>query len=80
MLSRKKNLRFKEPNCKNEKSEDQIHKMSLEQKKLRIKIKNTTDIDKIIELKQKRINILKNMTKRVNKIKQKQIASVLDKR
>ena len=51
--------------------------MSLEPKQLRVKIGNTTDIQKIIELKRKRNNILKNMTKRVNKIKEKQTDAVL---
>ena len=51
--------------------------MSLEQKQLRVKIRNTTDIEKITELKRKRNNILKNMTKRVNKIKEKQVDTIL---
>ena len=51
--------------------------MSLEQKQLRVKTRNTTDIEKIIELKRKRNNILKNMTKRVNKIKEKRIDAIL---
>ena len=51
--------------------------MSLEPKQLRVKIGNTTDIQKIIEFKRKRNNILKNMTKRVNKTKEKEIDSVL---
>ena len=51
--------------------------MLLEQKQLRVKIRNTTDIKKVIELKQKRNNILKNMTKRVNKIKEDRIDATL---
>ena len=51
--------------------------MSLEQKQLRVKIRNTTDIKKVIELKQKKNNILKNMTKRVNKIKEDRIDATL---
>ena len=34
-------------------------------------------IEKIIELKQKRNNILKNITKSVNEIKEKQIDAIL---
>ena len=51
--------------------------MLLEQKQLRVKIRNTTDIKKVIELKRKRNNILKNMTKRVNKIKEDRIDATL---
>ena len=51
--------------------------MLLEQKQLHVKIRNTTDIKKVIELKQKRNNILKNMTKRVNKIKEDRIDAIL---
>ena len=51
--------------------------MSLEQKQLRDKIRNTTAIEKIIELKRKRNNILKNMTKSVNEIKEEQIDAIL---
>ena len=51
--------------------------MLLEQKQLRVKIRNTTDIKKVIELKQKRNNILKNLTKRVNKIKEDRIDATL---
>ena len=50
--------------------------MSLEQRKLRVKIRNITDIEKIIELKQKRNNILKNMTKTVTKIKEEQVDTI----
>ena len=51
--------------------------MSQDQKQLRVKIRNTTNIEKIIELKRKRNNILKNMTKRVNKIKEEPIDAIL---
>ena len=51
--------------------------MSLEQKQLPVKIRNTTDIEKIIELRRKRNNILKSMTKRVNEIKEDQIDAIL---
>ena len=51
--------------------------MSLEQNQLRVKIRNTTDIEKITELKRKRNNILKNITKRVNKIKEERIDAIL---
>ena len=51
--------------------------MSLEEKQLRVEIRNTTDIRKIIELKRKKNNIPKNMTKRVNKIKEEQIDAIL---
>ena len=51
--------------------------MSLEQKQLRVKIRNTTDIEKTIELRRKKNNILKNMTKRVNKMKEDRIDEIL---
>ena len=51
--------------------------MSLEQKQLRVKIRNTTDIEKTIELRRKKNNILKNMTKRVNKMKEDRIDAIL---
>lgn len=35
-------------------SDDQLHQMSLEQKQLRVKIRNTTDVEKMKELKQKK--------------------------
>ena len=75
--SAKESLGFREPNCKREKSDDHLHQISLEQKQLRVIIINTTDIEKIIKLKRKRNNILKNMTKRVNEIKEKQIDAIL---
>ena len=53
--------------------------MSLEQTQLHVKIRNTTDIEKIIELKRKRNNILENMTKRVNKVKEERIDAILHK-
>ena len=62
--SARESLGFKEPNCKREKSDNQLHQMSLEQKQLRIKIRNTTDIEKIIELRRKRNNILKKHDKK----------------
>ena len=75
--SAKENLGFKVPSCKKEKSDDQLHQMPLEQKQLRVKIRNTTDIKKIMELKRKRNNILKNMTKRFSKIKEERIDAIL---
>ena len=51
--------------------------MSLEQKQLRVKIRNTTDIEKTIELRRKKNNILKNMTKKVNKMKEDRIDEIL---
>ena len=75
--SAKESLGFKEPNRKSEKPDGQLQQMSLEQEQLRVKIGNTTDIKKIIELKPKRDSILKTRTKRVNEAKEKQIAAVL---
>ena len=75
--SAKQSLSFKEPNGKREKSDEQLHQMLLEQKQLSVKIINTTMIEKVIELKQKRNNILKNITKSVNEIKEKQIDAIL---
>ena len=49
----------------------------LKQKQLRVKIRSTTVIERIIKLKQKRNNILENMTKRVNEIKVKQTDAIL---
>ena len=63
--SAKESLGFKESNCKRNNS-----LLNLKQKQLRVKIRNTSDIEKIKELKRKRNNILKNMIKRVNKIKE----------
>ena len=54
-----------------------MRQISLELKQLRVKIRNTTDIEKIIELKRKRNNFLKNIIKRVNKIKEKRIEAIL---
>ena len=75
--SAKERLGFREPSCKREKSDDQLHQMSLEQKQLRVKIRNTTDIEKTIELRRKKNNILKNMTKKVNKMKEDRIDEIL---
>ena len=52
--SAKESFGFKEPICKREMSDDQLHQMSLEQKQLRFKIRNTTDVEKMKELKQKK--------------------------
>ena len=75
--SAKESLGFKKPNFEREKSDEQLYQVLLEQKQLRVKIRNTTDIKKVIELKQKRNNILKNLTKRVNKIKEDRIDATL---
>ena len=75
--SARERLAFKEPNCKREMSGDQLHQMSLEQEQLRVKIRNTTDIQQIIELRRNWNNILKNMTKTVNEIKEDRIDAIL---
>ena len=76
--SGKEILGFKEPNCKRGKPSDQLNQMSLEHKQRLVKIRNTTDIEKMKELKQKRNNILKNITEIVNKIKEERIGAILD--
>ena len=48
--------------------------MSLERKQLRVEIRN---IEEITELKRKRKNILKNLTKEVKEIKEKQVDAIL---
>ena len=51
--------------------------MSKQQQKLRLQIENTTDINKINELKKERKRILKNITKRVKEIREKEIEDII---
>ena len=56
---------------------DEVEKMSKEQKNLRLEIENCKDQTKRQELKSRRKIILKNITKKIKEIKEKEIEEVL---
>ena len=71
-------LGFKKQNYGGHVTDDnQLQQMSQQQKQIHQILRNTKNPTKVIELKRKRNNILKNMTKRLKDIKEEQIDTIL---